>query len=105
MYNIGIPMELPTPLDPPPCWNRMPMAEGQWRRNGERHRYQYAGLGKIALVVRPVFRWQWSAFEDRCATHDGQGIGPNGESYPEAHGWMPWCRLCRWFETSSAVRS
>lgn len=34
------------------------------------------------------------AFEDRCAVHDGVGIGPNNENYPTAHGWD--CTGCRW---------
>lgn len=100
MHNIGIPMDLPTPLDPPPCWNRPPRVTGSWQ-----YTYRLALSSDKPLRFKAIYRWQWSAFEDRCATHDGQGIGPNGESYPEAHGWMPWCRLCRWFETSSAVRS
>lgn len=33
-------------------------------------------------------------FNDRCATHDGTGIGPNNENYPTAHKWN--CVGCRW---------
>jgi hypothetical protein len=76
----------------PPCLNRPPRVTGVWEpvQKGER----------IALTggrLKPVYRWRWSPFVDRCAAHDGQGIGPNGENYPEAHGWLPWCRICTWF--------
>jgi len=89
--------DLPTAETIPPCWNREPRAEGEWVQVGERQGYAFIGTRCIATSSRPVLRWRWSPFVDRCAVHDGQGIGPNGENYPEAHGWMPWCRLCTWF--------
>ncbi len=65
----------------PPCYNRPPFAEGRWHYTGEWRR------GK------PVMRWHPRWFADRCATHDGVGIGPNNEGYPAAHGWD--CSGCR----------
>lgn len=65
----------------PPCYNRPPRAPGAWMRSG------YRG-GK------PVLRWVPAFAVDRCAVHDGTGIGPNGEGYAEAHGWD--CSGCRW---------
>lgn len=65
----------------PNCYNRPPIADGRWFYTGEYRR------GK------PVMRWHPRWFEDRCATHDGVGIGPNNENYPAAHGWD--CSGCR----------
>lgn len=69
----------------PPCFDRPPRAPGQWARNGV-----------CARTLKPRLRWvpRWSP--DRCATHDGRGIGADGGNYPSAHGWLPWCRTCRW---------
>lgn len=92
--------DLPTAETIPPCWNREPRAEGEWvhtRRERARFGPPQGDGGQRITGWRPVLRWRWSPFVDRCAVHDGQGIGPNGENYPEAHGWMPWCRLCTWF--------
>lgn len=77
----------------PPCLNRPPRVAGEWRETNK------LSLGYRGPPTRfkAVYRWHWSPFVDRCAIHDGRGIGPNGETYPEAHGWMPWCRLCTWF--------
>lgn len=56
--------------------------------------------GKV--VILPVLRYRHPpAFVDRCATWDGDGIGPNGEPYPVAHKWD--CRGCRW-QPRRAVR-
>lgn len=77
----------------PPCLNRPPRVEGEWRSTN----YQRLGCRGPKPWFKAVYRWRWSPFVDRCAIHDGRGIGPNGETYPEAHGWMPWCRLCTWF--------
>lgn len=54
-------------------------------------------LGSPVLVTplchnRQPFEGTW--FEDRCATWDGVGIGPNGERYPVAHNFS--CVGCRW---------
>lgn len=78
----------------PACFNRQPYTDpnagwvpvtldGQqaWRATG-------------MPVLRPVYRYRWPWFTDRCATWSGTGIGPNGERYPEAHGWD--CSGCRW---------
>lgn len=53
-------------------------------------------------LMKPVQRWVPAFSEDRCATHDGRGIGPNGESYPDAHGWD--CSGCRWAPPRVAAR-
>lgn len=54
-------------------------------------------------LMKPVQRWVPAFSEDRCATHDGRGIGPNGESYPDAHGWD--CGGCRWAPPHVARRN
>ena len=54
-------------------------------------RYGIGEDGKLHEVWLPN---TW--FEDRCATHDGRGIGQDGENYAEANGWLPWCARCRW---------
>lgn len=72
---------------PPPCFNRPPRAPGFFRTgiiNGQ--------------IERVWVSSQWA--EDACKTHEGTGIGKNGETFPEAHGWMPWCRQCRWAPAS-----
>jgi hypothetical protein len=66
----------------PRCYNRPPYAEGRWH-----------GTGRF-VSGKPVLRWHPRWFVDRCATHDGVGIGPNGENYPAAHNWN--CTGCRW---------
>lgn len=71
-------------LAPPPCHNRPPMKPG------------FTRYGVSTDTGAVVATWVPSPFVDRCATHDGVGIGPNGESYPTAHGWLPWCATCRW---------
>ena len=45
-------------------------------------------------LCKPVYRYRHPWFTDKCATWSGTGIGPNGERYPEAHGWD--CSGCRW---------
>lgn len=83
LWNFKYPTFVKPPVTPvrPPCYNRPPRADGQWMQVGYRQ-------GKA------VWRWfpRWS--EDRCAVHDGTGIGPNGENYPSAHNWS--CAGCRW---------
>ena len=68
----------------PPCFDRPPRLPGYWR----------SGLNDVGEVVTVWVSSTWS--EDACKTHSGQGIGPNGENYPAAHGWLDWCRQCRW---------
>lgn len=82
----------------PPCYNRPPRAEGQWmlvryqpsRPDQRRMELGFAPVG----LGRPVYRWVPAFAEDKCTAHDARGIGPNGETYPDAHGWD--CRGCRW---------
>lgn len=69
----------------PPCWNREARA-----RVRIRHGVSEATGEPIAVEVRD----DWS--EAVCRTWEGTGIGPNNERYPEAHGWVSWCRSCRW---------
>ena len=75
----------------PPCFNRPPRLIGYNRYGIDQH-------GHVFGVWIPSL---WS--EDVCKTHEGSGIGPNGESYPEAHGWMPWCRQCKWMPKEAAA--
>lgn len=77
----------------PPCHNRPPRAAGTWEPTCRKAAAKVCGpLGR-----KPVLRWRPTAFEDRCATWDGRGIGPKGEPYPQAHGWD--CSGCRWLPT------
>lgn len=87
----------------PPCHNRPPFADGRWHATGERRASKIESVNVAAPgkarpvwqpVMKPVLRWHPRWFEQRCATHDGVGIGPNGENYPAAHGWD--CTGCRW---------
>lgn len=73
----------PTP-DKPPCHNRPPFADSR----------TVHGIDQQTGEPVSVELGLW--FEDRCATWDGVQIGPDGQPYPEAHGWLPWCRTCRW---------
>lgn len=66
----------------PPCYNRPPFDEGRWHDTGRR-----TDDGK------PIYRWHWRWFADRCATWDGVQIGQDGERYPDANGWD--CTGCR----------
>lgn len=67
----------------PHCYNREPFA-GRWMHTG---RFQGA---------KPILRWAYPWFTDRCGTRAGRGIGPNGENYADAHGYA--CDGCRWME-------
>lgn len=80
----------------PPCHNRPPRAEGSWEPTGRTsYGIDHTKVFRVrGLKRKPVLRWRPTAFEDRCATWDGRGIGPNGEPYPQAHGWD--CSGCRW---------
>jgi hypothetical protein len=66
----------------PPCHNRPPRRPFYISQDG------WTEDGRMNIVAVP------NVFEDRCATHDGTGIGPNNENYPTAHGWD--CTGCRW---------
>lgn len=68
----------------PPCHNRPPTLD----------EYTRYGIDSQTGEVMSVTLKHW--FVDKCATHLGSGIGPNGESYPEAHNWLPYCNTCRW---------
>lgn len=72
----------------PKCHNRPPFAEGRWHMTNRKR-------GTIGVKgLKPIYRWHPRWFVDRCATHDGVGIGPNNENYPTAKGWD--CTGCRW---------
>lgn len=75
----------------PPCHNRPRTAKLVAVNNG---RNAYGGL-MTKLIPNP--------FEDRCTLYDGRGIGPNGESYPVAHGWN--CAGCKWLPLSVTLVS
>jgi hypothetical protein len=76
----------------PACYNRPPTAEGRWLPTG-RMRVNLATPWP-ARGIKPVYRWHPRWFVDRCATWDGTGIGPDGQRFPEAHGFD--CAGCRW---------
>ena len=67
----------------PNCYNREPFS-GRWMPTG---RFQ---------GIKPILRWSYPWFTDRCGTRAGRGIGPNGENYADAHGYA--CDGCRWME-------
>jgi hypothetical protein len=66
----------------PPCYDRPPVRATYTANDG------YDAEGRLKTKEIPWFA------PDRCATHDGRGIGPAGESYPVAHGWA--CGGCKW---------
>lgn len=67
----------------PPCWNRAPYLDGRVR----------VGFDESGNRVEAHLPNSW--FVDRCAVRDGRGIGPNGENYAEANGYL--CEGCRWY--------
>ena len=78
--------------EPPRCHNRPPLGPGYWRH----------GISdETGEPVRVFISNAWTT--DRCATWQGVGIGqptpeyPSGTPYPMAHGWLPYCKTCRWF--------
>lgn len=73
----------------PPCYNREPFTDPNagWYDTGKSY---IPFLGPL----KPILRYRWPWFTDRCATHDGVSIGPNGENYPAAHNWN--CEGCKW---------
>lgn len=83
----------------PPCYNREPFTDPNagWINTGRKRK---GWLGGVWRGSRPVYRYRWPWFTDRCATHDGVGIGqptaeyPSGTPYPMAHGWN--CEGCKW---------
>lgn len=86
----------------PTCHNRPPRAAGRWHPTGRtvQHGTRDTPGGPVQWgPVKPVLRWYPAWSVDRCATHDGRGIGPDGESYPQAHGWD--CTGCRWLTEAS----
>lgn len=67
----------------PSCFNRPARAEAYVRHVLNQQ------TGQMERQEHP--RW----YEDVCKTHDGSGIGPKGENYPTAHGWLPYCKKCQ----------
>lgn len=84
----------------PRCHNRPPYTDPNagWVDTGrDMPRMEQRWFGPHVsshLVIKPVYRYRHPWFTDKCATWSGTGIGPNGERYPEAHGWD--CSGCRW---------
>lgn len=80
-------LDCPDAPNPPPCFNRPPRELVSTR---------YGIASQTGEVIRVEANHGW--FEDRCATWDGRGIGPTEDTthYPQARGWVPWCRMCRW---------
>jgi hypothetical protein len=77
----------------PPCFNRPPV-EGRWLPTGRFHYVSPPSDAHPAIgYYKQIWRWHPRWFVDRCATHDGRGIGPNNENYPTAHNWN--CSGCR----------
>lgn len=80
----------------PPCYNREPY-RGRWVDTGKARFNLFAGFdGTNRALHRPVYRYQWPWFVDRCTLHDVADIGPE-QTYPQAHGWN--CEGCRWLPT------
>lgn len=84
----------------PPCYNRPPRAT-VYVANESLTVFNRSSVDfDTALVVQRRVSIP-SVFEDRCATWDGTGVGPNGEPYPLAHGWD--CRGCRWLPDAAKL--
>jgi hypothetical protein len=66
----------------PPCHTRAPRPRAMEVNAGR------SEDGRQLTMFVPV------PFEDRCATWDGEGIGPNGERYPISKGSN--CTGCPW---------
>lgn len=66
----------------PSCYNRPARPESYTANDG------FDQDGRLRTKLIPWFS------PDRCAAHDGVGIGPNNENYPAAHGWD--CAGCHW---------
>lgn len=84
----------------PPCYNRAPFIDPNagWKLMPYvAFRVQSQSAGDA--VQKPVYRYRWPWFKDRCVTWDGVGIGqptpeyPTGTPYPIAQGWN--CEGCR----------
>ncbi len=75
----------------PPCHNRAPYTDPNagWV-DTEMDRLGFDGQGPTS---RPIFRYRWPWFTDRCTVNDRADIGP-GQTYAQAHGWD--CSGCRW---------
>lgn len=83
----------------PRCYNRDQFTDPNagWRLT----RYVVLRIAFDGYVIeKPVYRYRWPWFTDRCATWSGVGIGqpteayPTGTPYPIAHGFD--CAGCRW---------
>lgn len=68
---------------PPACWNAEPIAPV---------RVDHVLNRQTGAIERVEIRNDWA--QPGCKAWSGTGIGPNGERYPEAHGWKPWCLQC-----------
>ncbi len=85
--NLLLDNELPAPR----CYNREPV---------ERVRTRY-GIDQDTGEIR-AFEVDDGWSSPGCKTWSGEGIGkptpeyPSGDPYPLAHGWVSWCRSCRW---------
>lgn len=78
--------------EPPRCWNRAQVKPVSVR---------YGIDSRTGEVIAVTLRNDW--FTDQCVTWRGVGIGqptpeyPSGTPYPIAHGWVPYCKTCRWY--------
>lgn len=84
----------------PSCHNRDPFVDpnaGWYRTSWDKLTFDIASQRPGA---KPILRYRWPWFTDRCTTWEGVGIGkptaeyPTGTPYPIAHGWS--CAGCRW---------
>ena len=84
----------------PRCYNREAFIDPHagWRPMPYRA-FRVMATPNGDAVQKPVMRYRWPWFTDRCATWDGVGIGQptpeyqTGTPYPIAHGWD--CSGCR----------
>lgn len=95
------------PMAMPPCYNRP--ARGEWIDTGRTSelvkRELWPGDGFLAgpedrmtFVRRPVLRWKWPWFVDRCAAWDS-GPSPINEAVPARERWR--CEGCCWLPESA----
>ena len=96
-------MNITPPATPirPRCYNRAPFVDPHagWRDTGRTAARVIPTGVCYERIDKPVYRYRWPWFDDRCATWSGTGIGqpmeeyPTGTPYPIAHGWD--CNGCR----------
>lgn len=76
----------------PACFDRAEFTDPNagWFDTGWRRQQQPK---EADLPWKPVLRYRWPWFTDRCTVHDKADIGP-GMTYAQHYGWD--CSGCKW---------